>query len=140
MRMRSQQYRAWISAHNCVACTCIVIASQPFRVWGLFTSWRCALQLGPMRCTNATMHQAQSALLMFELTCIARFLAVLLKPHVLVLYCHNHSACQLGSPWVPKKGLLLPAHSANLLQTCTLAPCPSGISCYELSGCLAGCE
>ena len=129
MRMRSQQYRAWTSAHNFVACTCIAIASQPFRAWGLFRSWRCALQSCPMCCTNALMlFNLHCSCL--SLTCIARFLAVHLASHVLVLYCHNHSACQLGSPWVPKIGLLSPANCANVLQICTIAPCPAGISCY----------
>lgn len=137
--MRSQQYRAWTSAHNFAACTCTAIASQLFRAWGLFRSWRCALQSCPMCCTNALMlFNLHCSCL--SLTCIARFLAVHLASHVLVLYCHNHSACQLGSPWVPKIGLLSPANCANVLQICTIAPCPSGISCYELSGCLAGCK
>lgn len=113
MRTRSKQYRAWTSAHNCVACTCTVTALQPFRVWGLFTSWRCALQACPMCCTNALMLLNLDCSCL-SLTCIAHFLAVLLEPHVLVLYSHSHSSCQLGSPWVPKKGLLLPAR----VQTC----------------------
>ncbi len=134
--MRSNQYRAWTCAHNCVACTCTVTVSQPFRVWGLFKSWRCALQPCPMCCTNALMlFNLHCSCL--NLTCIARFLAVHLEPHLLVVYSHKDSYCPLGSPWVPN---LMPAHCANMLQMCTIAPCPSGISCYELSGCLAGCK
>ena len=119
--MRSKQYRAWTSARNCVACTCTVTASQPFRVWGLFTSWRWALQPCPMCCTNALMLLNLHCSCL-SVPCMVCHLAVLLELHVLHCLITATHLVSWGVPGSPRKAsCCLPAHGSNLLHMCTEA-------------------
>jgi len=83
---------------------------------------------------------AQPGLLMFELDLHCSFLGCasgtacigIVQPKPLILSIRE----SLG----PQERPLVACTRSDLLQTCTKAPCPSRISCHELSGGLAGCK